>query len=306
MPRRRACLVVPAAPASKLEKGRTLDADEIVVDLEDAVVPAAKDDARVAVVDALGGEWLAPALAVRVNAIGGAVVPSGPDRRWPCCERELTAVVPKIESAADLAFADRLLAGAEAATGRTRPIRLLALIETPAGLQAAGEIARASERLDGLILGYADLAASLGRSVDGDWRFAQETVLVAARAAGIQAIDGPHLTIRDDDGFRAAVAHARALGLRRQVGDPPRAARRAARGVHAHRRGGRRGARARSPRSTGPPPTARAPWPTATGCSTRRSPCPPGACWPAPSHERARTSRTCRRAGGSSTRPRSR
>lgn len=212
MPRRRACLVVPAAPASKLEKGRTLDADEIVVDLEDAVVPAAKDDARVAVVDALGEEWLAPALAVRVNAIGGA---------WchqdltvlAVLDRELTAVVPKIESAADLAFADRLLTGAEAATGRTRPIRLLALIETPAGLQAAGEIARASERLDGLILGYADLAASLGRSVDGDWRFAQETVLVAARAAGIQAIDGPHLTIREDDGFRAAVAHARALGF---------------------------------------------------------------------------------------------
>ncbi len=122
-------------------------------------------------------------------------------------------MLPKVESAGDLAFADRLLTGAEASTGRETQIRLVALIETAAGLQAAGEIARASERLDGLVLGYADLAASLGRPADGDWRFAQETFLLAARAAGIQAIDGPHLTIRDDDGFRAAVEHARAMGF---------------------------------------------------------------------------------------------
>jgi citrate lyase beta subunit len=209
---RRACLVVPAVPAAKLEKGRTLTADEIVVDLEDAVPPAVKDEARIGVVNALNGDWAAPARAVRVNAIG-----------TPWCHEELaalamiegpvTAVLPKVESAADLAFADRLLAGAEAASGRAAPVRLLALIETAAGLQAAGEIARSSERLDGLILGYADLASSLGRSPESDWRFAQETVLVAARAAGIQAIDGPHLAIRDDDAFRAAVAHARALGF---------------------------------------------------------------------------------------------
>ena len=95
-------------------------------------------------------------------------------------------------------------------------MRLLALIETAAGLAAAAEIARASERLDGLILGYADLAASLGRTggaAPEDWRYAQETVLVAARAAGIQAIDGPHLGIRDDDEFRASVRHARTLGF---------------------------------------------------------------------------------------------
>ena len=95
-------------------------------------------------------------------------------------------------------------------------MRLLALIETAAGLAAAAEIARASERLDGLILGYADLAASLGRPGGGapqDWRFAQESVLVAARAAGIQAIDGPHLGTRDDDAFRAGALHARTLGF---------------------------------------------------------------------------------------------
>jgi citrate lyase subunit beta / citryl-CoA lyase len=214
--RRRASLVVPAAPASKLAKGATLVADEVVLDLEDAVVPAAKDDARAAVVAALVGEWAAPAVAVRVNAIGSpwchldlaALAASG--------RAALTAVVPKVEHPHDLAFADRLLAGAEAAAGRRRPVRLLALIETAAGLAAATEIARASARLDGLILGYADLAASLARPDGGaphDWRFAQDALLVAARAAGIQAIDGPHLTVRDDDAFRAAVAHARSLGF---------------------------------------------------------------------------------------------
>jgi citrate lyase subunit beta/citryl-CoA lyase len=215
MTRRRACLVVPAAPAAKLAKGRSIDTDEVVLDLEDAVVPAAKDEARDAVVEALGGGWAAESVAVRVNAIGS-----------PWCHRDLAAlaaadraelpiVLPKVEHPHDLAFADRLLDGAEAAAGRARPLRLLALIETAAGLQAIGEIARASARLDGLILGYADLAASLGRGPGepAGWRFAQDALLVAARAAGIAAIDGPYLGVRDDEGFRAQVAHARALGF---------------------------------------------------------------------------------------------
>jgi citrate lyase subunit beta/citryl-CoA lyase len=215
--RRRACLVVPAAPAAKLEKGRSLDADEIVIDLEDAVVADAKDAAREAVLAALGQDLAAPSVAVRVNAIGTPWCHLDLAAVAACARERVTVVLPKAQSAGDLAFADRLLAGAEAATGRTAPVRLLALIETAAGLQAAGELARASERLDGLILGYADLAASLGRpsgtAAGGpEWRFAQDALLVAARAAGIQAIDGPHLAIRDDDAFRATVAHARALG----------------------------------------------------------------------------------------------
>jgi len=214
MPRRRACLVVPAAPAAKLAKGRGLEADEIVVDLEDAVVAAAKDEAREAVAAALGQEFAAPSVAVRVNAIGtpwchlDLAAVAGAERE------QVTVVLPKVEGTGDLAFADRMLAGAEAAAGRETPVRLLALIETAAGLQAVRELAAASERLDGLILGYADLASSLGRAggAPGDWGFAQHAVLVAARAAGIQAIDGPHLAIRDDEPFRAEVAHARALG----------------------------------------------------------------------------------------------
>ena len=84
MSRRRACLVVPAAPAAKLAKGATLDADEVVIDLEDAVVPAAKDEARDAVVAALGGEWAAASVAVRVNAIG-----------TPWCHLDLAALAAR-------------------------------------------------------------------------------------------------------------------------------------------------------------------------------------------------------------------
>jgi citrate lyase subunit beta/citryl-CoA lyase len=216
MPRRRAILVVPAAPAAKLAKGRALEADEVVIDLEDAVVPAAKDEAREAVVVALAESFAAPSVAVRVNAIGTPWCHLDLAAVAGCAREQVTVVLPKAESAYDLAFADRLLAGAEAAAGRTAPVRLIAIVETPAGLQSVRELAGASERLDGLLVGYADLAASLGRPSGGDpesWRFAQDAVLVAARAAGIQAIDGPHLQIRDDAPFRAEVAHARALGF---------------------------------------------------------------------------------------------
>ncbi|MGH2967697.1 MAG: aldolase/citrate lyase family protein, partial [Solirubrobacteraceae bacterium] len=107
MSRRRACLVVPAAPAAKLAKGRTLAADEVVIDLEDAVLPGAKDEAREAVADALADDWAAEAVAVRVNAVG-----------TPWCHLDLamlaasgreavTAVLPKVEHAHDLAFAGR-------------------------------------------------------------------------------------------------------------------------------------------------------------------------------------------------------
>ena len=215
MVRRRACLVVPAAPATKLAKGRGLEADEVVIDLEDAVVPAAKEAARAGVAAVLGEGFTAPSVAVRVNAIGTPWCHLDLAAIAASAREHVTVVLPKAEHAHDIAFADRLLTGAEAAAGRATPVRLLALIETAAGLQAVGEIAGASARLDGLIVGYADLAASLGRPAgDGpaDWRFAQDAVLVAARAAGIQAIDGPHLGIRDDEPFRAEVAHARALG----------------------------------------------------------------------------------------------
>jgi citrate lyase subunit beta/citryl-CoA lyase len=218
-PPRRSCLSVPGSSEKMLGKAPALHADEIVVDLEDAVAAGAKDDARLRVTSVLATEPFAgSSVAVRINAPG-----------TPWCHADLIAlagvsgplrsiVLPKVESAGDLAFADRLLDGAEWVAGRDRPLRIQALIETAAGLARVQEIATASPRLEALILGYADLAASLGRSEAGardldGWRPAQDAVLTAARAHGLQAIDGPYLGVAVDDGFVAAATRARDAGF---------------------------------------------------------------------------------------------
>jgi citrate lyase subunit beta / citryl-CoA lyase len=206
---------VPASSPRKLEKAYTLAADELVLDLEDAVAVGAKDEARAGLAAALG--TAAPdAVAVRVNA-----------PRTPWCHRDIAVVsglervtsivVPKVESAGDLAFVERLLDGTEP-PGRGRRIGIQALVETAAGLARVSEIAAASPRLEALILGYADLSASLGRGralrdEPAAWIVAQEAVLVAARANALEAIDGPYLGVEPDEAFAAAVRHARDLGF---------------------------------------------------------------------------------------------
>lgn len=213
---RRSCISVPASAPSKLAKAARLGADEAVIDLEDSVIADAKAPARTAAVAALRS-WSGGTVSVRINA-----------PRTPWCHLDLaaisalplfphTVVVPKVESAGDLAFIDRLLDGLEAASGRDVPVGVQALIETAEGLAKLDEIASASPRLQTLILGYADLAASLGRSAAGAanldlWLEAQERVLLAARANGLQAIDGPFLGTAVDDRFLAAAQRTRDLG----------------------------------------------------------------------------------------------
>ena len=165
------------------------------------------------------GDWGARNVVVRINAC---------DSRH--CYRDVVEVVsgagdtlaglvvPKVESAADVEFVDRLAAMVEEECGRRRPLGLQALVETAAGLRRIDELACASGRLEALIVGYADLAASLGRppptgpGPDERWDWVLETVLSAARAAGLQAIDGPWLQIADAEGFRASAERSRALG----------------------------------------------------------------------------------------------
>jgi citrate lyase subunit beta/citryl-CoA lyase len=202
-----------------LAKAQALRADEIVIDLEDSVAQQVKDAARIEVVAAIrDGAWGERTVAVRVN---------GTESRH--CYRDIVEVVrgagdalaclvvPKAERAADVEFADRLVGMVEEEAGRERPIGLEALIETATGLRRVHEIAEASPRMEALIVGYADLGASLGRSPAGAdpgdrWQWVRETVLVAARDAGLDAIDGPHLDIADLDGLRVSAERARALG----------------------------------------------------------------------------------------------
>jgi citrate lyase subunit beta/citryl-CoA lyase len=217
-------LVVPGSSERMLAKARTIDADELVIDLEDAVIPERKGEALQLVLAALAGEpFTAPRVTIRVNAVGS-----------PWAHQELIAlagapgalhgvIVPKVQDAGDLAFAERLLSGAEAAAWgdaehARQPLKLQALIETARGLSSLATIVTASDRLDGVILGYADLAVSLGRSPAGRddldrWLAVQDAVLIAARTAGIRAIDGPHLSIDDVDGLTAAADRSAALGF---------------------------------------------------------------------------------------------
>lgn len=218
--RRRSVLSVPASDRHKVEKALNSTADQVVLDLEDAVEPGSKDQARRLVLGLLTelSRSEASRVTVRVNA-----------PRTPWCHLDIAAlagspvlpdslVVPKVEGPADLAFVDRLLDGVLAGGGRGRDLGVQALVETATGLAAAREIAGSSQRLEALVVGYADLAASLGVTAAPQkqpelWVPVQQAVLVAARSAGVQVVDGPYLGVDTGSGFTAAVDRARDLGF---------------------------------------------------------------------------------------------
>jgi citrate lyase subunit beta / citryl-CoA lyase len=209
---RRSCLAVPGSSEKMLAKAQGLGADEIVIDLEDAVTPDRKDEARAATAAAIrDGDWGDRSIAVRINALatewGERDVVELAERAG---DRLGCLVVPKVASRAELAVVDSLLGEHE--------VGLHALIETAAGLAGVREIAASCHRLEALIIGYADLAASLGRQMAADypgdrWHWVRETVLVAARSAGRQAIDGPHLEVGDLEGLEVEASRAYALGF---------------------------------------------------------------------------------------------
>jgi citrate lyase subunit beta/citryl-CoA lyase len=210
-----------------LAKAATLPADQVFLDLEDSVAPAEKTDAtRECVVGALTTfEWAAPTRVVRVNAV---------DTEW--CFRDLTYVVeharealhcimvPKVESAGDVAFVDRLLGQLERALGLEQRVGIEVQIESPLGLMRIEEVAAASDRIETLIFGPGDYAASLGLaqlsvgaiepSYPGDvWHYALARIVTTARAFGLQAIDGPFAAITDQDGYREVARRSHALGF---------------------------------------------------------------------------------------------
>jgi citrate lyase subunit beta / citryl-CoA lyase len=209
-----------------LTKAATLEVDQVFLDLEDAVAPSEKtDDTRRRIADALRDQpWKARTKAVRVNAVS-----------TPWCHRDIITVVelagealdcvmlPKVEQPGDVEFADRLLSQLEAETGRSDPIGLEVQIESPLGLMNVESIAASSSRIETLIFGPGDFAASVGmpqltvgaaaEDYAGDhWHYVLWRMLIAARANGLQAIDGPYALIQDLDGFRAVAARSRSLG----------------------------------------------------------------------------------------------
>jgi citrate lyase subunit beta / citryl-CoA lyase len=222
---RRSCLSVPGSSPKMLAKGPTLPADEVFMDLEDSVAPLAKEEARDNIVNALGdNDWGDKTVVVRINSIDTQwaaddlkTVVENAGRRLDCI------MIPKVQYAHEVSFVDHMLRMIETNGGLDKRIGIEAQIETATGLRNVHEIAHASDRLETLIFGPADMSASLGLPTvtaglpmpgyPGDhWHWVLETILVAARAAGLQAIDGPYLLIKDLDGFRSMAMRARALG----------------------------------------------------------------------------------------------
>jgi citrate lyase subunit beta/citryl-CoA lyase len=218
MASRRVSLSVPASERT-LAKAPAIAVDEVIIDLEDAVPVDQKVAARGRALAALqGAAWRAPLVSVRVNAPGTPWCQEDVVALANAATRPATLIVPKVDSGGDLALVSRLLDSVERAAKAPSPVALQALIESAAGLRHLDEIAACSPRLEALILGYADLAASLGRSRAGAdnldcWLAAQENVLSAARAYGLQAIDGPFLRLGDAEGLARAAARARDLGF---------------------------------------------------------------------------------------------
>lgn len=206
----RAVLSVPASDPRKIIKALSTAADEVVVDLEDAVSIDAKDVARTNIATLVARGY--GALAVRVNAAG---TPWHDADVAACVENPsvTSIVVPKAESISALDDLARRLDELETTTARAVPLQVQALIESAAGVHHAVGLAAANDRVCALILGYADLAASMGRRMESSWQFAQDAVLLAARLSGTRAIDGPHLSIGDDAALARAAASAEALGF---------------------------------------------------------------------------------------------
>ena len=208
---RRSVLYMPGSNARALEKARTIAADALIFDLEDAVAPSAKAEARSAVGAALleGGYGKRERI-VRVN---GLDTDWGRDDVAAAASMKADAILfPKISSGRDLAGA----AEAMEETGVRDDIALWAMMETPASMLKASEIAAAHPRLTCFVLGTNDLAKELGAAHTPErlpLLVPVSLCLLAARAHGLACIDGVHNAIRDAKGFRAACVQSRAMGF---------------------------------------------------------------------------------------------
>ncbi|GAB3623537.1 CoA ester lyase [Mariniluteicoccus endophyticus] len=223
---RRTVLAVPGSSERFLTKARGLRADAVFLDLEDAVAPTAKATARTMIVSALAEEWTAPTVTVRVN-----------DWTTPWTYQDVTEVIgaagahvdavvlPKVQSREHIVALDLLLTQVERThdlpVGR---IGIEAQIEDARGLLNAEQIAGASPRMQSLVFGPGDFMASVGMAstnvgeqpkgyeIADAFHHPLFSILVAARAHDLLAIDGPYVAIRDVEGFRRSAGRAAALG----------------------------------------------------------------------------------------------
>jgi len=225
---RRSCLAVPGSNPRFLEKAKSLPADQIFLDIEDAVAPLAKPDARKNIVAALAeGGYEGKIRVVRVNDLTTewtyrdvieVVEGAG---QWLDC-----IMLPKVQTADQVVWLDLLLTQIEKTMGfEVGRIGIEAQIENARGLVNVDAIAAASPRVETIIFGPADFMASInmrslvvgeqppGYDVGDAYHYILMRILMAARAHDLQAIDGPYLQIRDVEGFRRVARRSAALGF---------------------------------------------------------------------------------------------
>jgi malyl-CoA/(S)-citramalyl-CoA lyase len=233
-------LAVPATSPRFFAKAAAGAADTLFLDLEDAVAPAHKDQARAQAIEALQQvDWGSKTVAVRVNGL---------DTPWALQDivdvarqapRLDLILLPKAGSAFDVRFVDQLLTLVERETGRSKRTGIEVLIETAMGVANVEEIAQASDRLEAMIFGVgdytvdmrthdrvfgrpsqryavltdADAAGTRLRHWNDQWHFAMARIATACRAWGLRPIDGPFTDFGDADGYRASAQRAKALGF---------------------------------------------------------------------------------------------
>jgi len=211
------------------QKAANSAADVIMLDLEDSCPAAEKPGARAVAVESLNAlAWGGKGLTLRINPVDSpfalrdlvAVIPAAGARLD-------SVVVPKVESAGDIAFVDRALTALETEAGLDTPIGIEAIIESARALRDADAIALASPRMRCLVFGIADYSASVNMpltSVSGHGEedgvypgdplhFVYSRLIMCAKAAGLQAIDAPFGNFRDSCGLTRAAARSRALGF---------------------------------------------------------------------------------------------
>lgn len=222
---RRSQLAVPGSSEKMLTKAAQSSADHVFCDLEDAVAPSAKPAARHTIVEALNSlDWGKKTRCVRVNDVG---------TEW-CYEDIITVVegahanldtimLPKPMCAADVRFVDLLLSQLEAKLKIKKRIGIEILIEEVQALACVEDIAKASARVESIIFGMGDYSASQQidvREIGGDsgypgdiFHYPRFRIAMAARAAGVDPVDGPFGNFKDDEGYRRECKRGLALGF---------------------------------------------------------------------------------------------
>ncbi len=208
---RRSVLYMPGANTRALEKARSLDADVLILDLEDAVAPSQKVQARQHILDALAeGGYGHRELVVRVN---GFDTPWGREEIAAFAHAPISALcLPKVESAAEVQAVVQLLVQEQA----PETLRLWAMAETPRGVLAIDEIAGSHSRLEAIVMGTSDLAKELRVPHTPDRLGLQASLsqcVLAARAHGLDVLDGVHLNLDDEAGFVQACEQGVELGF---------------------------------------------------------------------------------------------